>query len=273
MQALLSRADLAIAIPGYNTVQEILNCGTPAILVPVHRKAEDLESRVLALEARGRVRRLELHAPVEDYARCIEASLNAPRPPQETSNGAAIAAAGLLELASEAEYFICSREPLARAVAFSFDSPAKLARALRGLTELSAIVRIDWDRVEKLFSLLDESARSAIRKMEIVLGNCGVDEAARRIRTAHSFLTSNGLPKLDVLFCVNDPSGGTLLAQLATGVRDLAFGALVGRVSAETLRDRAREIFESLETCRDLQAPFKIDITLLDASTVFIDQL
>jgi UDP-N-acetylglucosamine--N-acetylmuramyl-(pentapeptide) pyrophosphoryl-undecaprenol N-acetylglucosamine transferase len=272
MQALLSRADIAVAIPGYNTVQEILSSGTPAILVPVRRKTEDLEARVDALQARGRVRRLELYATVEDYARCMDASLRAPRPQPETSNGAVNAAAELLGLASEAEYFICSKEPLAQIGAFSFDSPAKLVRALRGLTECNAIVRIDWDLVERLHVLLDEAAQSVIRKVEIILGNCDVEEAALRIRTVYSLLTSKGLPRPAVLFCVNDPSGGTLLAQLATAVRDLSFNALVGRVSAEALRGDPRLVFESLETCRDLQAGFKIDITLLDASTVFIDQ-
>lgn len=140
------------------------------------------------------------------------------------------------------------------------------------MTEPNAIVRIDWDRVAALYSLLEGRSQSLIHKIEVVLGNCPVDEAARRVRATHSLLSNNGLAKADVSFYVNDPSGGPLLTQLVAAVRDLKFNALVAGVAAQSIQERSREVFASLEACRELQAGFKVDITLLDASTVFIDQ-
>ena len=273
LQALLCRADLLVARPSYNTVHEALKCGTRAILVPATSgKTEDLEARVAFLERRNRVRRLTLTASVDEYAACIDQALRDARPAPESFHGADHAAAKLLEVASDNQLFICSREPLARSLAFSFTSPTKLARALADLEESTAVVRIDWDMVEQFLTLLNASTRSRIEKVEVVLGHGDVTEVAERMRLAHAQLMSYGASQLSVLFCVNDPSGGPLLAHLAAAVRDLRFNALVARVSADALQQHAREIFDSLSACRELKTSFKIDITLLDSSTVFVDQ-
>ena len=126
--------------------------------------------------------------------------------------------------------------------------------------------------VEQFLTLLDARTRARIEKVEVVLGHGDVTEVAERMRLAHAQLMSHGASQLSVLFCVNDPSGGPLLAHLAAAVRDLRFNALVARVSADALQHHAREIFDSLSACRELKTSFKIDITLLDSSTVFVDQ-
>lgn len=273
LQALLCRADLLIARSSYNTVHEALQCGTRAILVPATVwKTEDLEARVAFLEARKRVRRLTLNASAEEYAACIDQALNDPRPPPESFQGANCAAERLLALAAENQLFICSREPLARSLAFSFASPLKMARALTELADSRAIVRIDWDMVQQFLQLLDTDMRSRIDKIEVALGHGEVADIAERMRFVHALLTSHGAAHLSVLFCVNDPSGGSLLAELAALVRDLRFNALVARISADALQHRAHEIFDSLVSCRELNTSFSVDITLLDASTVFVDQ-
>jgi len=272
LQALMARADVVIAVPGYNTVQEILQSGARAALIPVMRKTEDLHARVEALVRRGRARRLELDASPQEYMQCMEDLLSIARPAPETFNGAAEAAKQILQMAVAPRRYVCSREPLSRSLATSFRSARALARELMYDKECPAIIRIDWDRAEKLFAALGPGGQGSIVGLEIVLGRSSVKEAARRLRTVHSFLQSTVFPQEDLIFSVDDPSGGRLLAELTLQVRDLRFKALVARFTERALRHNAAGIFENLELCRDVVPQFKIDITLLDNNFAFVDQ-
>ena len=92
-------------------------------------------------ERRNRVRRLTLTASVDEYAACIDQALRDARPAPESFHGADHAAAKLLEVGSDNQLFICGWESLARALAFSFTSPARLVGALADLEESTAVVR------------------------------------------------------------------------------------------------------------------------------------
>jgi predicted glycosyltransferase len=257
LQALIGRADVVIAVPSYNTVQEILHAGARAIFVPVERKYEDLEARTRSLVHRGRAKCLPANASASAYAQCIDALLQTPRPVSEPCAGAANAAEHILDAAHAPRRFTCT-------------SPAKLARALQ--SETSAIVRIDWRRVEKLFNALTPSAQSVIAGLEIALGRCDVDEAVRRTRVVYEFLEAKGFDTQDLLFSVDDPSDGRLLAALTTQIRELRFKALVARMAWDGVHRESERIFENLERCRDAAPQFKIDITVLDEGFVFVDQ-
>jgi predicted glycosyltransferase len=272
LPALIARADLVIATPGYNTVQEIVQGGARALFVPKKTKMEDIEARIEWLVRRGRAHSLELDARPHQCEHVIEELLNRPRPAPEPCTGAANAAAEVLLASKAPRRYLCSREPLSASLATSFPSPRRLARALLEETEIGAIVRVDWDRVEKLFQELGPSAGTAIAALEIVLGKCKVEEAGRRVRTVYEFLQARAFPHEELLFSVDDPSGGRLLAELTGQIRDLRYKALVARFTQDALQRDPEAVFESLELCRNLVPNFKIDITVLDNGFVFVDQ-
>jgi len=75
-----------------------------------------------------------------------------------------------------------------------------------------------------------------------------------------------------VLFAVDDPSAGRLLAELTRQVADLRFHALVARFSEQSLQIDPTAVFESLELCRKLGPRFKLDVTVADQQFAFVDQ-
>jgi UDP-N-acetylglucosamine--N-acetylmuramyl-(pentapeptide) pyrophosphoryl-undecaprenol N-acetylglucosamine transferase len=271
LQALIARSDVVITVPGYNTVQEILYTGARVLIVPAKRKMEDIEARVELLVRRGRARCVGPGASVADYERHIEALLRSPRPVPEPCPGAPNAAEAIIQLVKAPRRYLCSREPLSAIGAVSYPSPRKLVVALRDDQVREAIVRVDWDMLRKLLADLGEGA-SCVSALEIILGQCDVEEAGRRIRAVREFLDDCGFPSIELVFCVDDPTGGRLLAELTQQVRDVSFRALVARFAKDTFQRNPDEVFASLELCRNFATQFKIDITLLEDQYTFIDQ-
>jgi hypothetical protein len=135
----------------------------------------------------------------------------------------------------------------------------------------NAIVRLDWNLFDTLFSDLNQIG-SCIAALEITLGECDVEEAGRRIRAMREVLGDAGFGSIELVFCVDDPTGGRLLAELTEQVCDVPFKALVARFSKHTLQQNPEEVFASLEICRNSAPSFNIDITLLDDQYAFVDQ-
>jgi len=272
LQALIARADLVVSMSGYNTVHEILHTGARALLVPIHKKAEDIDARVEKLVRRGRARCGTLAASATWFAQQIDELLETPRPAPEPCVGAGQAAQEILQVSKRPRRYLLSREPLSASVATAFRSPRSLARTLLEDRENSAIIRVDWDRIPALFEELGSSGQTVLMGLEIVVGPSEVEEAARRIRCVHRYLEKRDFATDELLFCLDDPSGGALLAQLTGQIRELKFKALVARFTPETMQDNPGAIFENLELCRAQHPSFKIDVTLLDDSFAFIDQ-
>jgi hypothetical protein len=257
---------------GYNTVHEMLQTGTRALLVPMKKKMEDIDVRVERLVRRGRARCLSPTDSPARYEQEIDELLGSPRPAPEPCTGGGEAARAILKVSKAPRRYVFSREPLSAALATAFKSPRRLARAMMENQESNAIVRVDWDRVEPLLDQVGPSKQGLIAGLEVVIGGCEVDEAVRRMRAVHEFLEERQFGQDELLFCVDDPSGGSLLAELTEQVRDLRFKALVARFTPDTLKCDTEKVFESLELCREKKPAFKIDITLLDETFVFVDQ-
>ncbi len=272
MQQLMARAALVIAIPGYNTVQEILHTGARTILLPMPRQQEDQEDRVAELVARGRAASLSPSAGIAEIRDTMRSVLDMPAPPPEPCPGAANAAAEILGISAAPRKLICSRDSAGFTSAVHFSSTRKLLAALRKQSETESCLRLDWDRVESLFASLRESDDSLIRSIEIVIGRCSPAEAAQRMRQLCAFFEHVGFQHDRVLFTVDDPSGGLLLRQLTQEVADLRFRALVARFSERALELDPTGVFECLEVCRKLAPGFKLDVTMDDKAFAFVDQ-
>jgi hypothetical protein len=128
--ALLEAADVVVSMAGYNTICEILRCGSPAIVVPRAGPSAEQTLRTRILHERGLLHAIEFSelAP----ARMGEALLSAlardgamPAPRPLDLDGAHTAALVLLELAQE----VAAPEPLPEA---SASSPAGLAALALG---------------------------------------------------------------------------------------------------------------------------------------------
>lgn len=272
LQLLMARAVLVIAIPGYNTVQEILQTGVRTLLVPMPRQQEDQEDRVAELVERGRASSLPASASVRQIRDAICAVLETSAPAPELQIGAANAAAELLCISAAPRKLIHGRESRSISSALRFSSLRKLALSLNQESHLASCLRLDWNRVEPLFLMLKDQARQAILSVEIVVGPCSPEEASERMRALCQMFHSIGFDHNRVLFAVDDPSAGRLLAELTRQVADLRFHALVARFSEQSLQIDPTAVFESLELCRKLGPRFKLDVTVADQQFAFVDQ-
>ena len=147
-----------------------------------------------------------------------------------------------------------------------------LAKTLRDNHSSESCIRLDWDRVEHLFRLLDQAATERVCAVEIAVGRCSPQEAAERIRNTCAALEDFGYRVDRTLYTVDDPSGGRLLQDLLPLISDVSFQTLVARFTTDSIRRNAACVYEALEHCRQIMPRFRLDITVIDGHMAFVDQ-
>ena len=272
LQLLVARSDLVVAHAGYNSIQEILRTGPRAILVPVHRRAEDQAAFANCLAARGRVKVLAPTSSAAAFLRAYQELLDKPRPRREKVAGADVAAAEILSLASPPEHYMCCRDESAGNGAKSFSTARQLAQALTRSGQGKALVRIDWDKVETLLERLRPEMHSRLAGLEVDLGGDGIDDLVSRGAWVYQMVEHAGFDRDALVFSLEDSSGGSLLAELTQRIQPFRFRALVARIPSEILSQDPTVVFESLELCRGLRVEFKVDVTVTGEGFVSVDQ-
>jgi predicted glycosyltransferase len=271
MQLLIARSDLTVAHAGYNSTQEILRTGARAVLVPIHRSAEDQSVLANYLARRGRVHVVDPMAPESTYLRTFLELLEQPRPEPEPVSGAEAAADAILRLAAAPTHYVCSDRADHFPFAVSCPSPGELAGEILA-SGAPAVVRIDWDRVQPLLERLGPEVHSLAEGIEVDLGDVSIDEWEWRARVVHDTTAAFGLDRSALVLSVDDPSGGRRLFMLAERISELHCRALVARVPQEVFVRDPTALVESANACRRLAARFTIDITVADGGFVSVDQ-
>ena len=271
MQLLIARSDLTVAHAGYNSTQEILRTGARAVLVPIHRSAEDQSVLANYLARRGRVHVVDSTAPESTYLRSYLELLERPRPEAEPVSGAADAADAILGLADAPTHYVCSDRADHFPFALACPSPDELAGEILA-SETPAVVRIDWDRLQPLLERLGPALHSLIEAVEVDLGDASIDEWEWRARLVDETASAFGLDRSALALSVDDPSGGRRLFMLAERIGELYCRALVARVPRDVFVRDPTALVESANACRRLAVRFTIDITVADATFVSVDQ-
>jgi hypothetical protein len=271
MQLLIARSDLTVAHAGYNSTQEILRTGARAVLVPIHRLAEDQGVLAGNLARRGRVHVVDPTAPESTYLRSYLELLEQPRPEPEPVSGAERAADAILRLAGAPTHYVCSDRASSFPSALSCASPDELAGEILA-TGAPAVIRVDWDRLEPLLARLGSALHSLVDAVEVDLGDASIDEWEWCARHVNGTAATFGLDRSALVLSVDDPSGGRRLFMLAERIGELHCRALVARVPREVFVRDPTALVESANACRRLALRFTIDITVADAAFVSVDQ-
>jgi predicted glycosyltransferase len=271
LQLLMARAELVVAHGGYNTVQEVLRTGSRALLVPVHRGAEDQAALVRSLLPRPGTRILSPGAPEAAFRRAFHQLLREPRPQPVAADGASVAARAIVELGGLPDTYICTRSPLSTPAPGRRAGPRHLVRSLKA-NESEARLCIDWDVVVDVLASLGPQARSRIVSIEVHFGTGDPDLWEERVRRVYDAIGATGFDPQALIFCLDGASGGPDLAELAERIGDLRFHMLVANLPLDLLRLRPGEVFEAAERCRALKLGFGIDITALENPLGYVDQ-
>src|SRR5262249_18034017 len=146
------------------------------------------------LAARGRVRVLDPEGSKAAYLKCFLDLLGTRRPRRDAIEGADAAAEQILSLAEAPRTYVCCRENYAVPLAVACATPKQVAQCL-AREDTSAVVRIDWDRVEDLVRFLEAGVHHRIAAFEVDIGAGSAEDCERRIGRVYQRLANAGFDR------------------------------------------------------------------------------